>query len=180
MRSVEELNRRLPVGVDCKIGIEDPKTVINVGNIIRAAGCFGASEVMYTGSRFDRAAQFSKSAAKHRPQVAMTNVGSLMEGCPPGYRKIAVELALGAQPLNEFKHPERAIYLFGPEDRSLTQAQLNACDDVVFIPAHNSLNLASAVNVVLYDRSVKLGQFVADDALIVSSRDNRNRLRWHR
>ena len=37
------------------IGLTNPKSPDNVGAVMRAAGCYNASEVLYTGVRFDKA-----------------------------------------------------------------------------------------------------------------------------
>lgn len=160
----------------CHIALENPKGVDNVGYAIRAAGCFGASHVHYSGDRYDRAAPFAVAAAKHLGEVCLNKAESLIAACPAGYSKVAVELAVGAEPLAQFQHPEKAFYIFGPEDGSLAQSTLDACDHVVYIPATNSLNLAASVNVLLYDRSAKTEAIAPSDELVRSSRDNRNRL----
>lgn len=162
--------------INCQIGIENPKGVDNVGAVLRAAGCFAASHVHYSGTRYDRAVKFAEAAAKHLDQVTLLKADDLLVACPAGYSKVAVELAVGATPLTEFKHPEKAYYLFGPEDGSLSQATIDACDHVVYIPATNSLNLAASVNVLLYDRALKAATFPPSDELVLNSRDNRNRL----
>ena len=73
-------------------------------------------------------------------------------GCIP----VAVELVEGARPLPEYTHPDRALYIFGPEDGSLQQEILDWCGaEVVYIPTQGCMNLAATVNVVLYDRLAK-------------------------
>lgn len=162
--------------IDCQIALENPKGTDNVGAVLRAAGCFAASHVYYSGVRYDRAAKFADAAAKHLGKVELSKTDVLLGCCPEGYAKVAVELALGATPLTEFEHPAKAIYLFGPEDGSLDQSTIDACDHVVYIPATNSLNLAASVNVLLYDRMQKMAALTPSDNLVLQSRDNRNRL----
>jgi len=41
-----------------QIGLVNPKSPTNVGSVLRAAGCYGAQRVLYTGERFDRAIKF--------------------------------------------------------------------------------------------------------------------------
>jgi tRNA(Leu) C34 or U34 (ribose-2'-O)-methylase TrmL len=55
----------------------------------------------------------------------------------------------------DFEHPENALYVFGPEDGSLPKTVRLLCHRFVVIPTHHCLNLAAAVNVVLYDRRLK-------------------------
>lgn len=52
-------------------------------------------------------------------------------------------------------HPDRALYIFGPEDGSLDKEIRDWCEDVVYIPTTGCMNLAATVNVVLYDRMAK-------------------------
>ena len=66
-----------------------------------------------------------------------------------------MELVDGARPLPEYTHPDRAIYIFGPEDGSLGKDVLAWCEDVIYIPTSGCMNLAATVNVVLYDRLAK-------------------------
>lgn len=70
---------------------------------------------------------------------------------------VAVELVPGAESLVDFEHPENAIYVFGPEDGSLTSVTLRHCHRFVKIPTRHCVNLAAAVYLVLYDRMVKSG-----------------------
>ncbi|MFH7376011.1 TrmH family RNA methyltransferase, partial [Pseudomonas syringae pv. tagetis] len=72
-------------------------------------------------------------------------------GCIP----VAVELVDGARALPENTHPDRALYIFGPEDGSLDQEILDWCEDVVYIPTEGCMNLAATLKVVLYDRMAK-------------------------
>jgi tRNA(Leu) C34 or U34 (ribose-2'-O)-methylase TrmL len=78
--------------------------------------------------------------------------------------------------LSEFQHPDKAIYVFGPEDGSITQQVADRADYVVYVPTVGCMNLAATVNVLLYDRLAKSVDIVKGDELIRSSRDNRNHL----
>jgi tRNA(Leu) C34 or U34 (ribose-2'-O)-methylase TrmL len=68
---------------------------------------------------------------------------------------VAVDLIEGATSLVEFKHPERAFYIFGAEDQTLGRRVLDWCKNVVYVPTDRCMNLAATVNVVLYDRLAK-------------------------
>lgn len=74
------------------------------------------------------------------------------EGAVP----VAVELRPNAESLVKFEHPEKALYIFGPEDGSIPQSILKECHRFVVIPTRHCVNLAAAVYIVLYDRQVKL------------------------
>lgn len=95
-----------------------------------------------------------------------------------------MDLVLGATPLPEFVHPERAFYVFGPEDGTIGQEIIDRADAVVYVPTVGCMNLAASVNVLLYDRLAKTYRKQATneaefdgDALIRTSRDNNNRTR---
>ncbi len=68
---------------------------------------------------------------------------------------VAVELRRNAESLIDFEHPERALYVFGPEDGSLDRAVLARCHRFLVIPTRHCTNLSAAVYTVLYDRQAK-------------------------
>lgn len=69
---------------------------------------------------------------------------------------VAIELRPNAEPLPLFEHPEKALYVFGPEDGTLGANFLRNCHRFVVIPTRHCVNLAAAVYLVLYDRAMKL------------------------
>jgi tRNA(Leu) C34 or U34 (ribose-2'-O)-methylase TrmL len=87
------------------------------------------------------------------------NVPDLHECVPYDCIPIAIERADGAKPIQDFTHPERAFYVFGPEDGSVPKAVQEWCKCVVYIPARHCMNLAATVNVVLFDRAMKRGEW---------------------
>lgn len=137
------------------IGLFNPKSPDNVGAVMRAAGCYGVNSVFYTGKRYARAQEFAtdtKMVHQHIPLIGIEDLQSIIPlGCTP----VAVELVDGAKPLTEYTHPDRAIYIFGPEDGSLSKEVLAWCEEVIYIPTNGCMNLAATVNVVLYDRLAK-------------------------
>jgi len=159
------------------IGLIDPQSPVNVGAVLRAAGCFRVSEVLYSGPRFDRAKRFHTDPQLAIRTVSLVGVDSLLESAPAGAKIVCVDLVEGATPLPEFTHPEIAFYIFGPEDGTVDQQIVDRADAVVYIPTVGSLNLAATVNVVLYDRLAKVGAKEVGDALIRRSRDRNNRVR---
>jgi tRNA C32,U32 (ribose-2'-O)-methylase TrmJ len=68
---------------------------------------------------------------------------------------VAVEVRPDSESLLDFVHPAEALYVFGPEDGSLPKPVRLLCHRFLVIPTHHCLNLAAAVNVVLYDRRLK-------------------------
>lgn len=159
------------------IGLTNPKGPSNVGSVLRAAGCFDANVVKYTGERFDRAARFNTDTRNVNSTIPLTKVESFFDELDPKCEVICVDLVEGAIPLPEFEHPEHALYVFGPEDGTISQQVIDRADSVVYIPTHGCLNLAATVNVVLYDRLAKNSHILASDELIRESRDTNNRIK---
>lgn len=157
------------------IGVLNPKTPENMGAVLRAAGCYGADAIFYTGVRYERAQKFFTDTKNVGRTIPVTGVEDLLASIPAGVQCVAVELVEGATPLMAFEHPHSACYLFGPEDGSLTQDILNRCDAVVYIPTLECMNLAATVNVVLYDRLVKNGTDEISTRTVSANRDTNNK-----
>lgn len=156
------------------LGLVNPKSPENVGMVMRAAGCYEAAKVFYTGTRFDRARQFHTDTKNSHEKIPLKHTEDLISVAPENTKIVAVELVNGATPLIDFQHPENTFYIFGPEDGSLSQAVLNECDYVVYIPTVGCMNLAATVNVVLYDRLAKSVGTAIEDRPISENRDNNN------
>lgn len=140
------------------IGLHMPKTPANVGSAIRAAHCYGASLVAMTGRRYHGSPTDPQKGYRHVPFVQVDDLHSIVPyDCVP----VAVELLDGARDLAKYTHPERAFYVFGPEDGTLGKGVTDWCRDVVYIPTRYCMNLAATVNVVLYDRMVKRTRIAA-------------------
>ena len=162
------------------IALVDPKSPTNVGSVMRAAGCYGADQVRYSGTRFERAARYQTDTKDMLSKIPLLREDDLLSGLPADMKVVCVELAEGASPLPQFVHPPQAVYVFGPEDGSIPQALINQADHVVYVPTATCMNLAASVNVVLYDRLAKSPSHPQGDELIKNSRDINNRLRVRR
>jgi tRNA(Leu) C34 or U34 (ribose-2'-O)-methylase TrmL len=134
------------------IGLHQPKTPANVGSVLRAAHCYGAALVVTSGQRYTRAPTDPQAAYRHIPLVQCAD---LHDAIPFDCVPVAVDLIEGARPLHKYSHPERAFYVFGPEDGTLGPRITGWCRDTVYVPTRYCMNLAATVNVILYDRMVK-------------------------
>ncbi len=159
------------------IGLTKPKSPTNVGAVMRAAGCFRVNAIFYTGTRYDRAAKFNTDTKETGQTIPLTGVDDLLEHIPKKAKIVCVELVEGATPLPEYQHPDNVIYIFGPEDGTISQNVIDCADAVVYIPTVGSLNLAASVNIVLYDRLSKSETDYANDELIRRSRDTNNNVK---
>lgn len=136
------------------IGLFNPKSPVNVGGAMRAAGCYGASLVAMSGRRFTKAPTDVQKQWRLTPVIQVDDLRTIVPyDCVP----VAVDLVPGARSLVEYVHPERAFYVFGAEDGTLGASVLSWCRDVVYMPTVGCMNLAASVNVVLYDRAAKMG-----------------------
>jgi tRNA(Leu) C34 or U34 (ribose-2'-O)-methylase TrmL len=134
------------------IGLINPKTPSNVGGVARAMGCYEASMLAISGARFKRHATDTTSQWRHRPVITCDNLRDIIPfDCVP----VAVDLIEGARPLHTYTHPERAFYIFGPEDSTIGKEVHSWCRDVIYVPTNGCMNLAATVNVILYDRQAK-------------------------
>ncbi|TCK04233.1 RNA methyltransferase [Marinobacterium mangrovicola] len=158
------------------LGLFNPKSPSNVGAVLRAAGCYQADEVRYVGERFARASRYSTDTKNVGSSIPLLQVDELSQGLPEDMAIICVELAEGAVPLPAFTHPEKALYVFGPEDGSIPQAVVDKASQVVYVPTIGCMNLAATVNVLLYDRLAKSDLQIDDVERIKASRDVNNRL----
>jgi tRNA(Leu) C34 or U34 (ribose-2'-O)-methylase TrmL len=135
------------------IGLVRPKHTENVGGAMRAAFCYGAAMIAVEG---DRTAVTScldtVKAWRHIPVLRGEDLFSLV---PYDAIPIAVDLVEDAKPLPSFQHPQRAFYVFGPEDGTLGKKHLDRCALRIQVPTRSCMNLAATVNVVLYDRMAK-------------------------
>jgi tRNA(Leu) C34 or U34 (ribose-2'-O)-methylase TrmL len=138
-------------GFSC-IGLDNPKDDINVGHALRAAGIYKSAFVAASGKRYKSSKTDTMKAYRHLPLIRPRDLKDVIPfDCIP----VAVDKIEGAQSLIDYKHPERAFYIFGAEDNTLGERVVSWCRDVIYIPMDGCMNLAACVNVVLYDRMAK-------------------------
>ena len=141
------------------IGLVRPKCASNVGGVLRAAHAYGAQMIAIQGERTPLASREDTSKAwRHIPVLRADDLFTLI---PYDAVPIAVDLLDDATSLPAYEHPERAFYIFGPEDSTLGKAVTARCRDKIVVPTRFCMNLAATVNVVLYDRLAKAEQSLA-------------------
>jgi tRNA(Leu) C34 or U34 (ribose-2'-O)-methylase TrmL len=147
-------------GVAPAIALIDPKYPHNVGAAVRAASCYGVRQVWFTGDRVSlvgasRLRLPREERMRGYQEVEVRHYDRIFDAFDQGAVPVAVELRDRAESLIEFGHPDRALYVFGPEDSSLGRSVLGNCHRFVTIPTRHCTNLAAAVYTVLYDRHAK-------------------------
>lgn len=139
------------------IGLDNPKSPVNMGSVLRAAGCYDAALVAFAGPRPARL-RLNKCVTdtqKIYRRIPTLWTGDLRDVIPHDCVPVAVDLIDGAKSLVDYKHPERAFYIFGAEDATLGTRITSWCRDTIYVPTNLCMNLAASVNVVLYDRMAK-------------------------
>jgi tRNA(Leu) C34 or U34 (ribose-2'-O)-methylase TrmL len=134
----------------------NPKNGANVGSVLRAAGCYDAALVAISGHRPERyMGRLPTDTQKSYRHMPVLRIEDVFEAVPYDCIPVAVDLVPNAKNLVNFTHPERAFYIFGPEDGTLGKAITDRCKWSVQVPTKYCMNLAACVNVVLYDRLAK-------------------------
>ena len=149
-----------PIGVTPAVALINPKYPRNIGQVIRSASCFGVKQVWYTGNR----AQIGEGKRLPREErmkgyanVDLIHFDYFFEQFPDAI-PVGVEVLENAEISTTFEHPEKAVYVFGPEDGHIPQTVRRHCHRFVTIPSAHCLNLSVAVSLILYDRRLKRQQ----------------------
>lgn len=137
------------------IGIENTKTSQNIGTLWRSASILGASFMFTIGNRYKKQATDTMQSWRHIPLYAYDDFEAFYKNIPYCAQLIGVELDAKSVPVNEFKHPERAIYLLGAEDNGLSKVALEKCHKLVQLPGDYCMNVSVAGSIIMYDRISK-------------------------
>jgi len=141
----------------------NPKYPHNVGAAVRACSCFDSNLIVFSGDRVSLEPSGKKGYRLPREErmkgykhVKLINDEYPFNRFSKDVIPVAVEVRENAEILPHFIHPKNAVYVFGPEDGSIPQIYLKHCQRFLVIPSPFCLNLAAAINVVLYDRMAKI------------------------
>lgn len=132
----------------------------NVGAIIRTAAALRAEHLWLAGatSPVPSSAKVGRVSLGTERYLPWTTVAAVEDGVAAaraaGFSLVGVELAPGAVPLHEARLAGDVCLALGHEDRGLSSACLEACDELVFVPQLGkvgSLNVAHAAAIALYE-----------------------------
>jgi TrmH family RNA methyltransferase len=129
--------------------LEAPAHLGNLGAVVRVAAAAGAAAVLTTGPQDPWHPAALRGAAGLHFALPVTRVDEV----PARHDRPLVAVHPDGEPLRPGVLPERAILAFGSERRGLSSELLAAADRRIAIPMRagvSSLNLASAVAVILY------------------------------
>lgn len=143
------------------IVLENPKYARNVAGILRASSCFGSKQIAFTGNRVLEELETLSRFPREQRMKGYNDVDLFHSDRPFDFftnvTPVCVELVQNSESLTSFKHPKNAVYIFGPEDGSVSQVFRSHCHRFISIPSKHCLNLSASVYIVLYDRVVKEG-----------------------
>lgn len=147
-------------------GVQQP---YNVGTIMRVAAAYRAEHLWLAGATAMPAAPGTRKTALGSERyltwtVSDTGADAVRVAKEAGWRIIGVELADAAVPIHRATLGDAVCLAIGHEDRGLSHAVLDGCDEVVFIPQLGrigSLNVASATAIALYE--VRRQEWVRSD-----------------
>lgn len=148
------------MGVSPSIALVNPKFARNVGAILRIASCYGIKQVWMSGDRISDDPSMAKRLPREErmrgyKEVDLIQYDRFLDMFPRDVTPVAVEVRENSETLFDFEHPEKAVYVFGPEDGSIPKTYLQHCHRFLVIPTRHCLNLATAVTTIAYDRALK-------------------------
>src|SRR3990167_9696014 len=100
------------------IAFYQPKFKENIGTVVRSAHCFGADFIAIIGARYKKQASDTMATERHIPIYEYEDTDDFLHHLPLGCEIVSIEFD-GTKTLEQMKHPQRAVYVFGGEDRTL-------------------------------------------------------------
>ena len=151
---------------EIRIILVEPAGALNVGSIARVMKNMGLSNLILVNPKCDRLSESARQMAVHAIDILeqaqiVSDLPQALQGCQRAMATTARSRALATK----LESPKSALawliadnitaaLIFGPEDRGLSNQELNYAQRFVGIPAnpvYPSLNLAQAVAVCAYE-----------------------------
>lgn len=116
---IKEVFKRQSEGRTPAVILINPKHPHNVAGAMRAASCWGAHQVWFTGKRLlDQLETLRRIPREERMKgyasVEIVHNDAPFDFFPRGVTPVAIEVRQNAECLTHFDHPENAVYVFGP------------------------------------------------------------------
>jgi tRNA(Leu) C34 or U34 (ribose-2'-O)-methylase TrmL len=138
------------------IGIYKPKTKENVGSLWRTAFVLGASFIFVIDAKYKKQNSDVFKVWSKIPLFQYKTIDAFLETVPYSCQVVGIEMDAQAEPIKDFEHPYRAMYLLGSENNGLPKKLIEKCQKLIYLPGKQSLNVANAGSIVIYDRMNKL------------------------
>lgn len=136
-----------------------PKNETNAGTILRTGLNFGVNFIFIVGD-YSSAPGDTNKTSKHVPFFTFTSIDEALKMIPNKCQLVAIEEEnvfrhKRSSDLSRFKHPKRAMYIFGNEKNGLDNKIVKRANYLVGINTISSLNLSVCAGIVMYDRYFK-------------------------
>lgn len=138
------------------IGIFRYKRDHNLGSLWRSAFILGAKYIFTIGKNYKKQSSDVLSSWARIPLFHYETADEFFKQIPYDCRVVGIEIDKNAEPLHDFVHPKRAVYLLGAEDNGLPRDVIDRCHFLVKLPGNHSLNVAVAGSIVIHDRVTKI------------------------
>lgn len=139
------------------IGIYQPRTAENVGTLWRTALVFGASFIFLIDAKYKKQRSDVFKTWSKIPLFQFETLDAFLQTVPYSCRLIGIEQDQHAVPIQSYQHPERCLYLLGSENNGLPKILKDTCHELIELPGEQSLNVAVAGSIVLFDRIQQYG-----------------------
>jgi len=152
-------DRRRETRTKLALVLDDVQNPFNIGSIARSAAAYGIEHLWLTEAScpLDHP-KVQKTALGSQRFISWTATATISEALSAardaGYTTVGLELADGAQPIDECDLTGDIALVVGHEDRGISKEGLAACDELVYLPLIGkigSLNVAMATNIALYE-----------------------------
>ncbi len=134
------------------IGIMHGKHEHNIGTLWRSAYIMGASFIFTIDHKYKHQCSDVQHAWRKIPLFQYKTFDDFYENLPYDCQLIGMEMDEKAEPISEFNHPKRCVYLLGCESNGLGPKVLDKCHKLVYLPGEHSLNVSVAGSIVMFDR----------------------------
>lgn len=139
------------------IGIYQPKTSDNIGTLWRTAYLYGASYIFVIDAKYKKGSSDIMKVWSKIPLLQFETLDAFLSTVPYSCKVVGLENEKDSIPVKDYVHPDRAIYILGSEDNGLPNRLKERCHDMIKLPGEESLNVAVAGSIAMFDRINKLG-----------------------
>jgi len=139
------------------VGIFRPKTEENVGTLWRTAFIYGASFIFVIEAKYNKKSTDIMKVWSKIPLFQFETMDAFLSTVPYSCKLVGIEMDKNSIPIREYIHPERVVYLLGSENNGLPKEMKEKCHDLICLPGDESLNVAVAGSISIFDRINKMG-----------------------
>ena len=145
---------------ECLLVIDNLQDPQNLGQIIRTAECANITGILLPEHKSvqltDSVLQVSQGAFIHLPIFCCGNLHQQLHNLKKeGFWIIGVENSIKAISWHQLDYKRKLVLVMGSEGKGIRPVILKVCDELITIPMQgklNSLNVSSAVSVILFER----------------------------